>query len=479
MRTPPTATLKATLESGRVIEYLPEVIGEGGMKTVHFTPDRKHVVCFFKDKTTSEDPQRRARLQAIVGKYNPTTDAATGEYWSNLFCWPTDIVVAPELGVVAPTYAANFFFATGPFAGKEKQANWFTSPKLRRMLPEAERGTWLNYLQICIRIARALRRMHNAGLAHSDLSNKNVLVDPTTGGAVIIDIDSLVVPQLFPPDVLGTPGYIAPEVLESQNLSISDTNRVLPSRQTDQHALAVLIYEYLLGRHPLRGPKVNSMDSPEEDERLSMGPKALWIENPDDNSNRPPGTMVSYQALGPALAPLIEQAFTRGLHEPNARPGANEWERALVRTTDLLLPCAHESCAQKWFVLGEGKKPRCPWCGTSVRGEVPVLHFFRESRNGQFVPERHRLVVWHHQRLYRWHTYDNAFAGEAADRTPRGYFALQNGAWWLVNQSTEAFQVVGGDVVHQGKGVILQDGLQIQLSRAPHGRLAVVQMIHA
>ena len=36
--------------------------------------------------------------------------------------------------------------------------------------------------------------MHAAGLAHSDLSYKNVLVDPITAKASIIDIDGLVVP---------------------------------------------------------------------------------------------------------------------------------------------------------------------------------------------------------------------------------------------------------------------------------------------
>ena len=32
--------------------------------------------------------------------------------------------------------------------------------------------------------------MHQAGLAHSDLSCNNVLVDPTTGSCVVIDIDA-------------------------------------------------------------------------------------------------------------------------------------------------------------------------------------------------------------------------------------------------------------------------------------------------
>ncbi|PQV63580.1 Protein kinase domain-containing protein [Abditibacterium utsteinense] len=470
--------LYATLESGQVLEYLPEVIGEGGMKVVHFTPDKKSVVCFFKDSDQAVDPQRRVRLQNIVGKYNPTTDAKTGAYWKDLFCWPTAVVVKPQLGVVAPTYAANFFFASGPFQGKEKQATWFTSPKLRRMLPVAERGTWLGYLQISIRLARAVRRMHNAGLAHSDLSNKNVLIDPLSGAAVIIDVDSLVVPQIYPPDVLGTPGYIAPEVLATSNLALDDSKRVLPSRRTDQHALAVLIYQYLLGRHPLRGPKVNSTISAEEDERISMGEGAVWVENPTDRSNRPAKLGVPYSVLGPYLSPLLERAFMSGLHNPGERPGADEWERALVKTTDLLLPCPNASCSGGWFVLGE-TAPRCPWCGTLRNGSFPVLNLYRAGKTGQFLSERHKLVVWHHSRLYKWHTFDNQFAGEGVDRAPQAYFALQNGVWWMVNQGQESMSITGAGSIPPGGGTELRDGQQIQLSNAPHGRLAVVQMMRA
>ena len=385
--------LTATLDDGSLIEYLPEVIGEGGMKRVHFTPDRKSVVCFFKDSEVGADPQRRARLQSIVGQFNPTTDPTVGDYWSDLFCWPTGIVVQPEIGVVAPTYAANFFFQEGNFKGKEKQASWFTSPKLRRFLPASELGDWLKYIHISTRLARAVRRMHSAGLAHSDLSNKNVLIDPKTGGAVIIDCDSLVVPQIYPPDVLGTPGYIAPEVLATQELELTDPKRNLPSITTDRYALAVLIYEYLLGRHPLRGPKVNSVASAEEDEQLSMGSSALWIENPLDTSNRPRDPeflKVSYLELGPYLAPLFVRAFVDGLHDPNARPDAGEWERALVKTTDLLHPCENPACTHKWFVF-DAQKKACPWCGTRLTVAVPILNFYREGGKGQFKSENHRL----------------------------------------------------------------------------------------
>lgn len=176
-------------------------------------------------------------------------------------------------------------------AGKEKEGRWFAFPQFRNRqfklhLDDSELGDWFKFCLICIKIARAVRRMHAAGLAHSDLSYKNVLIDPITGSATIIDIDGLVVPGKFPPDVIGTPDFIAPEVMATKHLSKEDPARKLPSMATDMHALAVMIYMYLLYRHPLRGGKIHDTDAM-KDEELSMGAKALFIEHPTDTSNRP------------------------------------------------------------------------------------------------------------------------------------------------------------------------------------------------
>ena len=97
--------------------------------------------------------------------------------------------------------------------------------------------------------------MHAAGLCHSDLSYKNVLIDPELGHACIIDVDGLVVPGKYPPDVVGTPDFIAPEVVKTSHLPKDDPRRVLPSIATDRHALSVLIYMYLLFPAPVTGRK--------------------------------------------------------------------------------------------------------------------------------------------------------------------------------------------------------------------------------
>ena len=56
--------------------------------------------------------------------------------------------------------------------------------------------------------------------------------------------------------------------------------------QPDLHAFAVLIYMYLLYRHPSRGGKVHDVNDEQRDESLTMGEKALFVEHPSDKSNR-------------------------------------------------------------------------------------------------------------------------------------------------------------------------------------------------
>ncbi len=470
------STTTATLKDGRTVDYLPGVIGEGGMKRVYFTADKQSVLCFFKDQREAKDPNRMARLDAILGKYNPTLDARSGQYWSTLFLWPTAIVVSPSLGVMTPVYPGNFFFASGNWAKKEKKGKWFSSPKLRKLLPAQERGNWLNYLQLCILKARAVRKLHMMGLAHSDLSCNNVLIDPPGGKCAVIDIDSLVVPGVFPPDVLGTAGYIAPEVLATQNLELDDARRRLPTTLTDLHALPVLIYEYLLRRHPLRGPRVNALVA-EQDEALSMGEKALFIEHPTDNSNRPKTLSVTYDQLGVYLKGLMARAFVDGLHNPSARPSAPEWERALCRTSDLLIQCGNSACEENWFVYKEGEASICPWCGWRLKTPTPVFDFYVASRAGNFLPEKHCLVAWNHRRLHEWHVFKNRVPGEFADSSVYARVTFHQGQWIMVNEKLNSMVSPRGNPVPIGQACPLKPGDQILLSKDEHGRMIVVRMI--
>jgi len=477
-----THLLTATLADGRTIEYFPDAIGEGAMKQVYFTADRTAVLCFYKNQSTAQDPNRRLRLEAIIEKYNPTTGNPTGDYWQKLFCWPTAIILQPQLGVMTPAYPQNYFFSSGYFTGKEKESTWFVKEKLQSMLPKTERGTWLNTFRICLLLARAIRRLHQAGLAHSDLSNNNVLVDPQTGQCLIIDIDSLVVPGLFPPDVLGTRGYIAPEVLSTVHLPLDHPKRQHPSTRTDLHALAVLIYQYLFLRHPLEGPKVNSTVSAEEDDLLSFGSQALFVENPQDTSNRPQDIQIPYTVLGPHLTTLFERAFIKGLHSPYDRPTALEWEKGLIKTWDLLFPCRNKKCPRQWFILDSNAAVKCPFCGTRHKEKVLILKLRSQRRPGQWLVDS-QVAIYNNLSLFKWHVFDNVYPGEQADRTPQAYFTFYDGRWFLVNQQLTSLTLPNDRRVapnlesgKSGQAVEVKEGMYFQLSQDLYGRIAEVKV---
>ncbi|MDQ0109442.1 serine/threonine protein kinase [Chitinophaga terrae (ex Kim and Jung 2007)] len=495
-------TVSSAIYSGKSYQYVDNGAPlQGGMKDVYFSPDRSYVVAFYRSE---QDLNAKERLRKIVTDYyNSFFNREGGAYYKDLYCWPTDMIEeGKKVGLIVPCYNENFFFKKGYAAndfilGKEKEGKWFAAPKFRNKafslrLDENELGNWLSYFQICVNIARGVKRLHAAGLAHSDLSYKNVLIDPISRSAAIIDIDGLVVPGLFPPEVIGTPDFIAPEVLATRHLDKSDPGRKLPNRLTDLHALAVMIYMYLLHRHPLKGGKVHDLDT-EKDDLLSMGEKALFIEHPEDVSNRPkldhvhpndlPWADVNKLPLavtGPYLKELFYKAFVTGLHQPAERPPADMWEQALLKTTDLMQPCANPACEQKWYVFDNTNSPKCPFCGTPHRGTLPVLDLYYEFKPTVWRPENHRLMVYNNQYLFQWHANRNVVRNERTSeeqKIPVGYFVFHQQQWVLVNQRLTSLKDLTEDKeIPIGGMVALTDGKKLLLSREEGGRVVIVTL---
>ncbi|MDR2032043.1 MAG: kinase [Azoarcus sp.] len=492
-------TLKAN--DGSQVQFVDERKASGGLKDVFFSPNRDYVVAFYRDKV---DVVGRERLNLITGTYRERVfNQEGGDYLKRLLVWPTATVEHEgRLGVVVPFFDKDFFFKYGSrnddkllgIRNREKEGKWFASAKNRsKFLDPRELGDGMTQLKTCLMIARAVRRLHSAGLAHSDLSYKNVLLDPSSGRACVIDIDGLVVPNKFPPDVAGTPDFFAPEVVATARLDRHDPKRFLPSRLTDQHALAVLIYMNLLFRHPLRGDKVHDIHDTQRDEDLAMGERALFIEHPVDRSNRVKLANVPdyelpwkdtgklpYTITGPYISGKIRSAFIDGLHNPSARPTADEWESALVKTIDLLQPCQNPRCAQKWFVFDNTTKPCCPYCGTPFKGKLPILNLYSSHREGNFRPDNHRLMVYSGQSVFQWHANRHIVPNERLkpEQTRRvGYFVLHSGEWYFVNESLPTLRDVRNKrLVPAGDKIKLEDGAQILFSEENGGRLCVVQM---
>jgi serine/threonine protein kinase len=501
-----TITVNSILHAGKTYQYIDGEPMRGGMKDVFFSPDKSYVVAFYRNKL---DINAQNRLKRIVTTYKQSIfNAAGGKYWENVYCWPNDIVEQNgQTGIIVPAYDKRFFFKKGYanndlLKGKEKDGKWFASAKFRvtqskSKLDDSELGNWLNYFQVCVNIARGVKRLHAAGLAHSDLSYKNVLIDPTSGcAASIIDIDGLVVPGLFPPEVMGTADFIAPEVLATKHLKVGNPNKKLPNRLTDLHALAVLIYMYLLYRHPLRGGNYFGAIDSEKEEELLMGEKALFVEHPTDASNRnfkreydditifSPWTDLKktpYTITGPYLKELFDQAFIKGLHNPKERPPAEIWEQALIKTNDLKLQCSNPKCQQKWFIYTNTKDTHCPFCGTKYNYSIPVLDFYCKFNHNVWKPDNQRLVVYNNTTLHLWHTNKNIIRNEQLTDPQKkrvGFFSYHDNKWMLVNENLLSMKDLTDDKeIPIGAMLELTNGKRILFSKEAGGRLVIVQLV--
>lgn len=493
--------------SGCTYEYVwKDTPCSGAMKNVFFSPDRKYVVAYFKE---SQDANAIDRLQNLVTTYRSGIfDGEGGEYWKKIYCWPTDIVRdGDRIAIIVPAYHKEFFFTYGSskldIRNGEKEGKWFTNPWHRYCnLDAREVGDWRCYFDICLLLARGVRRMHMAGLAHSDLSYKNVLVDPVSRSAAIIDIDGLVVPGKYPPEVVGTPDFIAPEVYATMHLPKNDPSRKLPCINTDLHALAVLIYMYLLCRHPLEGKKIWDLEDEQNDKTLAFGEKAVFIEDPQNRINRYTVDWVKknqpksrfpymlpwmdldrlpYTVLGPYLSKLFDMAFVKGLHNPTLRPKAFEWEEALIQTMDLMLPCQNPKCKQKWFVYdNSASNPRCPFCGISYKIPLPVLNLYNRG-SSSYKPTGTRIMVYNGTRLYLWHANQKIARNEKLSTEQKksiACFQFHNNKWYLRNERARGMMMFKEKTaIPVGTFVELNDGVQILLD-GEDSRMIYVQMVN-
>ncbi len=225
-------------------------------------------------------------------------------------------------------------------------------------------------LKAGINLADAFLALHARGLAYRDISLGNVFIDPDTGDIAICDTDNVGIDGAEIGNILGTSGFMAPEI---------ERGEARPSAATDRHSLAVLLFLLFVRHHPLEGRRtleVRCMDLPAR--RGLYGTHPLYILDPRDTSNHPhpreqpnPGT---FREIYPSvLWKAFERAFTDGLTRPQDRVTESAWLSALRATRDLLVKCP---CGARRFV--EPGASRACW---SCRA-APAAPLFLKLKGG-------------------------------------------------------------------------------------------------
>lgn len=114
---------------------------------------------------------------------------------------------------------------------------------------------WRGIAELISRLADAIQFAHEHGILHRDLKPGNILFDETGqvyvsdfGLAKFLDADATLTTSRA---VLGTPGYLAPELLE-QSAAAATT-------AADIYGLGALLYELLFGRPPFEAPSLAAL----------------------------------------------------------------------------------------------------------------------------------------------------------------------------------------------------------------------------
>lgn len=154
---------------------------------------------------------------------------------------------------------------------------------------------WPTIITRILEVGQALLHCHARLLVHGDVKPSNILV--TQGRAVLSDFGLTAAPDLV--DVIsGTPGYIAPELLEGRR-----------SPSNDVFALACTAWMCLLGALPHSGSSSASLVLAAQEHR---------VEWPRERLSRQEGRVL--------------RAVSRGLHpDQRVRPELRDWLEGLAR----------------------------------------------------------------------------------------------------------------------------------------------------
>jgi hypothetical protein len=224
-------------------------------------------------------------------------------------------------------------------------------------------------LALLATLADRVAALHAAGLVFTDLSPNNVFISGTTGGNEVwlIDPDNIHYMQQRTLRFY-TPRYGAPEIVSGR--SGADT-------LSDCWSFAVIAHEALRMVHPFEGDGAEEVgwDVTASGVQKPGEPPLVWINDPDDISNRTENGLALDAVATKRMYGLFERAFCAGREMAGARPSMQEWSDALWEAHDLAVECS--TCKGTSFV--RAKEPMA-CCGA---GRPAILRI--ESR--LWVPE--------------------------------------------------------------------------------------------
>jgi eukaryotic-like serine/threonine-protein kinase len=211
-----------------------------------------------------------------------------------------------------------------------------------------ETGGLRRRLEILMKLANILRKIHGKALVYGDISPSNVFLSSSSkhSEVYLIDVDNISYQTNTPNSYIHTPLFGAPEVVLHQ-FGVDTIS--------DAYSFAVVAFLTLSLGHPLLGDTV--IDNGPELEHQALIGKLPWIYHPSDDSNRSTYVLPKEYVMSKKLFDLFQATFGAGLLDRKRRPGMSAWEETLSKALQFVLTCP--KCKGSFFK----DWATCPWCG--------------------------------------------------------------------------------------------------------------------
>lgn len=248
-------------------------------------------------------------------------------------------------------------------------------------------------LALAVAVSHAFAVLHESlGIVHGDIQPGNVLFQKH-GGPIeiaVIDFDNWTrvrrMPGDLPPPMAGHLEYMAPELRSA----FLERRTPTPNLESDRFALAVLLQEIILQRHP-------GIDLIGDDFHAAMS--RPWKDDPAL------GGVAASAVSGYASVVLNTELlglFRRSIHpEPGGRAPASAWRRALCDASRSVHNCAH--CRLPF--VADAATQVCPLCrrrfhpwefggaGSRVRLDSPSRVIGRDDLGGSPRVSRQHCIL--------------------------------------------------------------------------------------
>ncbi|MEH2326380.1 MAG: hypothetical protein V7K32_23025 [Nostoc sp.] len=224
-----------------------------------------------------------------------------------------------------------------------------------------------------LNIASIIEAIHISGYVLGDIKQQNILVNDRALPS-IIDTDSFQVRNPVNGKIyrcpVGSQDYTPPELIDKDFSSIDQTE------VHDRFRLAVIIYQLLLGETPFAGKWIGAGGTPETNELIRQG---LWLYAPN-SLIQPVERTIPLEIVHPEVQRCFLRCFNDGYKNPNLRPTAGDWVKALRLAVNELTICG--KLDSHYYSRTYGK---CYWCDRSTKLGVDIFPGFARPKQQSAV----------------------------------------------------------------------------------------------